>query len=64
MYSLSKLGHENIIELKGFILEDDFSTIVLEWAEGGTVTEYIKRNPGSKLASIVRVPMPWSSNEY
>ena len=49
----SKLEHENIIVLEGFIIEDAYPAIVSEWAKGGTVTEYVKSNPDCKLLTIV-----------
>ena len=49
----SKLSHENIIVLEGFILEDVYPAIISRWAEGGTVTEYVKSNPDCNLLIIV-----------
>lgn len=63
MYSLSKIEHKNIIQLEGYVLENGFPTIILEWAEGGTVIEYIKANPDCDLVEIVCLcPFPLNSS--
>ena len=55
----SKLSHENIVVLEGFILEGAYPAIISEWAEGGTVIEYVKSDPNCKLLIIVGTVHKW-----
>lgn len=39
--------------LEGYILEDDYPSVVSAWVEEGTVDEYIKNHPECDLENIV-----------
>ena len=54
IHNLSKLSHQNVIRFEGYLLEYDYPSIIMTWAVGGTVIEYIKKFPKCDLAEIVR----------
>ena len=57
MRNWSKLNHENIVKLEGFLLDDlkpPSATIVSSWADGGTVDDYVKEHPDCDHMALVR----------
>lgn len=57
MRNWSKLNHENIVKLEGFLLDDlnpPSATIVSSWADGGTVDDYVREHPDCDQVEIVR----------
>ena len=53
VYVWGKLEHPNIVKLEGYFLRESFPCIVLEWAENGTIVEFIKKFPERDLVQIV-----------
>lgn len=45
--------HKNIITFEGFSIENGYPSIVTEWADGGTVIQYIKLHEKCDLIEIV-----------
>ena len=43
------------MKLEGFIMEENYPSLVTPWAEGGTLNEFIKKHVGCYL-----VPIVWS----
>lgn len=71
----AKLNHVNVLPFLGFILKNDYPSLVSEWIDNGTVLEYLKNNPLCDVinlvclirtilykASIIKaLPGPWNS---
>ena len=53
LHIASKLNHENVIKLEGFMIERDYPSLITPWAEGGTLNEYIRKHRGCSLLPIV-----------
>lgn len=55
MHVWSTLSHPNIVKFVGYLIEgeDRFPSPVSLWAEGGTIIEYIERNPTCDIIHLV-----------
>ena len=53
LYVASGVDHENVIKLSGYIMEEGHPSLVLPWAGGGTLPDYIKKHPDYPLLPIV-----------
>ncbi|EJC99228.1 kinase-like protein, partial [Fomitiporia mediterranea MF3/22] len=53
LYVWSKLAHENILPLLGYVLEGDYPSVVSEWIENGTVTKYLKHNSSADPEKLI-----------
>lgn len=50
----SRLDHQNILQLRGYTLDDgEFPALVSEWMTNGTMLEYLKLNPQVDLFDMV-----------
>lgn len=49
----AKLDHINIVKFEGYIVEHGYPSVVSSWANGGTVTEYVRKNSNCDLLLIV-----------
>ena len=53
LYIWSSLEHANIVKLHGFMIEDDYPSLILEWVSNGTVIEYVKANSQCDRVKLV-----------
>ena len=49
----STLIHPNILPLLGFIIEGGYPSLVSEWMDNGTASQYVKDHPECDLVAIV-----------
>ncbi|THH09475.1 hypothetical protein EW145_g1994 [Phellinidium pouzarii] len=54
LYIWSKLDHHNILQLWGFINdENDYPSLISEWMENGSVLQYVKKNPDCDVMRLI-----------
>ncbi|KAH8116148.1 kinase-like protein, partial [Phellopilus nigrolimitatus] len=53
MHLWSKLQHTNVLPLVGYVLEDDYPSLISEWIENGTIVNFVKGNPHCDIDRIV-----------
>ncbi|KAI5118218.1 hypothetical protein M0805_004706 [Coniferiporia weirii] len=49
----SRLDHPNVLPLIGYMLEGAYPSLISEWIENGTVTNFLRDNPGTDIGIIV-----------
>ena len=59
----STLAHPNVLPLLGFVIEGDYPSLVSEWMENGTASQYVKEYPACDLSGLVS-PIFISSRMY
>ena len=63
----STLAHTNILPLLGFVIEGDYPSLVSEWMENGTASQYVKEYPAydlSGLVSLISIPLGYGYHTW
>ncbi|KAI5121783.1 hypothetical protein M0805_009594 [Coniferiporia weirii] len=53
MHVWSKLDHPNVLPFKGYVLEDTYPSLISEWIENGTVTDFLEKNTGIDIRLVI-----------
>ena len=49
----SRLTHKNILPFLGFILEGEYPSLISEWMDNGTASDYVREHPEDDILELV-----------
>ena len=60
VYAWSKVKHENVLELLGYVFDETtgFPLLVSRWMPNGTAWDYVKKNRGITLSEVKALVSP------